>query len=830
MSNAGKKVRVVKNLKNYLLSSDASSRGGLSMGFRILHDSLAMSDFGIDLEASFGSLDRESSQKINSDKLVFLSGRAPKEKDFFLLYNPNKLDSIGRNGEDYSILAPLINIKKFSGASTTFTSVSEIRENAKKYWDSFNGNYVLDANAKKNEAERFAEQRAKREQERRKSKFEKNRVESLVKQTVAEFYSSKKVEKVENKYFIKRGMEDIINFIDIREKYIEVKGVKLRVYMIPLYDINMELRNYQMIDDDGNKTFSRKDVPVHGLFSIIGDPNKTSGPIVFSEGLSSLWTSKKITEHWIMDDSGDRIIESELSGYVEGKSPAYVFCLNSGGLVTVSGLFNEKYPDKLKINMSDNDKHKIHAYNAGQCASFKCSFNYNSVNCAPVFDDKDCNREYAEDNPTDWDDFYRLYGFERSREVAFNSLDYSSMKITYAELLLKNLELAGCSDAWQHAKKIILPDNEKTDVWTFIYGMSLVQEYITDKAFYVRDKSGDKDVKISGKNKSYKHVVNKSVDENGQSIPTIRDIPINTLFSILSNQASRESLLGQHIDPVSLSFINDYVFDYFEKNKDQIVGLMSKFDIFSISNDSKIKNLNEKSLSMIVENRESKAGMFNVDKRRRSVTGLGSVEFVRSKVLKPDETFCFSTNQYEIADIYVNFGAESIKKQVNNSNVIIKDVIACLDGNGNKFDVDLLVRVPIASKTDWYLKNMGREDVSVLEMITNKEYRVNNPESVIKSNGVKLRDNRDILVLKMAINKKHINLEKILLSNMFCEKITKKIGELVKRRLFKTIGSDKIYADHVEMKLTPVVKAKVKELFESKEGARSNNCDNGVKL
>lgn len=828
MSDAGKKVRIVKNLKNYLLSSDASSRGGLSMGFRVLHDSLAMSDFGIDLEASFGSLDRESEQKINSDKLVFLSGRAPKEKDFFLLYNPNKLESVGRRGEDYSIYAPVVNVKKFSGASSTFISISEIRDSAKRYWDSFNGNYVLDNNTQKHEAERFAEQRVKREQERKKLKFERNRVESLIKQTSDEFYASKKVTKVENKYFLKRGMENIIDFIDVREKNIEVKGVSVRVYMIPLYNINMELKNYQMIDDNGNKTFSRKDVPVHGLFSIIGDPDKTSGPIIFAEGLSSLWTSKKITEHWVLDESGERVVESESIGYTEGKSPTYVFCLNSGGLVTVSGLFDEKYPDKLKINMSDNDRHKIHAYNAGQCASFKCSFNYNSINCAPVFDDKDCVGEYAEDNPTDWDDFYRLYGLERSKEAAFRALDYSSMKITYAELLLKNLELAGCSDAWQHAKKIILPDNEKTDVWTFIYGMSLVQEYVTDKAFYLRDKSGDRDVKISGKNKSYKHVVNKSVDDNGQPIPTIRDIPLNTLFSILSNQSSKESLLSQHIDPVSLSFIDDYVYDYFEKNKDRINSLMSEFDIFSITNENKIKNLNEKSLTMIVENRESKIGMFNVDKRRKSVTGLSSVDFIKNKILKPNETFCFSTNQYEIVDMYVNFGAESIKKQVNNLSVIIKDIVACADNGNNKFHIDLLARVPVASKTDWYLKNMSDRDMSVFELITNKEYRLKNPESIIKNSGVKLRENRDVLVLKMAINKKHINLGKILLSNMFCEKITRKIGELVKRRLFKTVSSDKVYADHVEMKLTPIVKAKLKDMFELKSNNHDNNCNSGA--
>lgn len=828
MSDVKKNVRIIKNLKNYLLSSDASSRGGLEMGFRILSDTLAKSDFGIDLEASFGSLSRDVDRKINSDKLVFLSGRAPKEKDFFLIYNPNKMLSVGRNGEDYSVLAPVINIKKFSGGTTTFLSITEIKENARRYWDSFDGNYREDPNARNIEAQRAAEQRVRREQDRKKEKFEKNRIESLINLTASEFHASKKVTKVTNKYFLRRGMEDIIKFVDVREKEVEVKGVKIRVYMIPLYNINMEVKNYQMIDDDGNKTFSRKDVPVHGLFTMFGDPSKTSGPIIFSEGLSTLWTSKNITEHWTLSEDG-RVIETETSGYADDKSPVYVFCLNSGGLVTVMGLFNDKYPDKLKISMSDNDKHKIHAYNAGQCAAFKCSFNYNSVNCAPVFDEDDCKREYAEDNPTDWDDFYRLYGVDRSRAAAFQSLDYGSSKITYAELLIKNLELAGSSDAWQQAKKIILPDNEKTDPWTFIYGMNLVQDHITAKAFYVRDKSGDKDVQISGKTKKIKHVVNKSIDENGDPIPTIKDIPLNTLFSILSNKSSKDSILEKHIDPVSFSFIENEIFGYFDKNKERIMKCISDFDIFSISEENRIKNLNERSLSMIVENRDSKNNMFDIDKRRKSITGLSQVDFVNNKIIKQGETFCFSTNQYEVADVYLSFNAESIKKQVNNLSVIIKDIVGINDEK-EKFEVELLVRIPMVSKTDWYLKNLGEKDMSVIDLITNRDYLMLHPDSVIKKKGVKLKENRDSLVLKMAINKKHIDLNKVRLSNIFCEKINKKIGDLVKRRLFRIVSADKIYAEHVETKITPVIRSKIKEIFDKENNSIKNGTENGVGL
>jgi len=801
MTSENKK-EVQRSIKNYLLSSEATSLGGEEMGFNILAEDLE-NEHGIDLHSTFRNLSKEFSCSVKGRDIVFFNKRGKGDVDFFLVYNPNlqerRSNDKNQSTEDDGVYMPVINLKKFSGATETFTSSRVIIDRHKAYWNSIGGNYKKAEVSNVDAEQKRKEREWKRDQDAKKALYESRRVASLVRAAVERFNSSERVVKVSNKYFLERGMTDIINFVDLRQTTVVENGANRREYMIPLYDHNFEIKNYQSYDEKGKKTFV-KDIPVAGFFTMLGDPSKTTGPIIFAEGLSTLWSAKEMTQHWTLDDN-DRVVEMDSTGYVEGKSPVYVFCLNSAGLTSVMSTFNDLYPNRLKIAMSDNDCHKIHAYNAGQSAASVAAYESGAINCKPVFKESDCQNFCPEDNPTDWHSYLKLYGLEAGKKAAFEALDYEITKIKYGDLLIRKLEIAGCTDSWQIATRIALPESDKTDPWSFIYGISLIQTHIHEKAFYSRDKSKDKSVRDkSGENIKFRHVENKSKGIDGQSIPTIKDIPVDTLLNILKNKSTRDAAIAS-LDECSANFINKSLIPFYDKRSNKIsecVAILASAEQ-EVPYSSLVANLNEKTIGMVVEDREIKESLLENDKRKKSVKTLGETEFIKDARLSAGQVFEFSTTRYDIHEAYTRLFANGISKQSSAKSLMIKDILnASGEAEGRHLKVDLMARIPIVTKVLWTVTNKSESERSLVDIL--KEM---NPDFVSTKTGFKRKENKNIFITRMKVNGVEIDLGKILLSNTFCDKVEGIINEKVRLGKFNTVSKDVIYIDHKE---APVLK------------------------
>lgn len=790
-----KNKEVARTLKNYLLSSEASSMGGLDMGFHILAEKLQDSDYGIDLHKTFARFDLTRTQRIKSNEIVFFSGKKSHEKDFCIAYNPNPLErrekgNMKSSVEDETVLAPVINVIKFSGKTETFTSAKDMISRHKAFWSSVGNNYKAVVYTDDEVKQRNEERKRKREQELLKERSEALKTQSLIKKTVATFDNAKKVERVANQYFVERGMEDIIEFMDLRVADIEINGVKKQQYLIPLYDMDFQLKNFQMIDSSGKKNFV-KDVPVAGLFSILGDPAKTNGPIIFAEGLSTLWSSKKFTQHWTTGEDG-KIVEMDTTEYVPGKSPVYVFCLNSSGMTTAISIFNQLYPDRLKIAMSDNDCHKIHAYNAGQYSALNAGYESGAVNCKPVFKESDCQQYCPEDRPNDWHSFFKLYGLEESRKVAFSSLDYDNGQLKHGELLLKLMEHSGASDSWKSAAKIMLPSSEKTDPRTFLYGIALIQKLLPEKAFFSRDIGKDTNaISTNGKSLLMRAFKDERISENGSPLVTIKDVPVDTLIHMLAKKESAAAAL-KALDFNSSTFIEKYVIPFVDNNYAKIAEVLMEKDFLSTPIEKAISNLNEKSICLIVENREIKESLLINDRRKIDIKALVNADFIEGKKLAAGETIRFTTIRYDIHEAHTRFFAGAITKQVNDNCVIVKDALdASIEADGRRFKVDILARTPVVTKVDWVVSNKSDSSMSIIDIIQAKD-----PECVKTRAAFKKKVNKDCFIQGMMVNGKTMNLDKILLSDTFCARVEKLIDENVKRGRFNSNGKEVIYVDH----------------------------------
>ncbi|EKP0310319.1 hypothetical protein ACTG16_23785 [Aeromonas sp. 23P] len=790
-----KEKEVARTLKNYLLSSEASSLGGLEMGFHILAEKLQDSDYGIDLHKTFARRDIGREQVIKSFEIVFFSGKKSHEKDFFIAYNPNFLErrevgNVKSSSEDETVMAPMLNVIKFSGKRDTFTSSSELVERHKAFWSSVGKNYKAEVRSEEETRRRSEEAKRKRQQMILKERSEALKVQSLIKNTVSTFNSANKVEKVVNKYFVERGMEDIVQFMDLRVADVESNGSVKQQYLVPLYDINFQVKNFQMLDPSGKKNFP-KGVPVAGLFSLLGDPDKTTGPIIFAEGLSTLWSSKKFTQHWTLDEDG-KVVEMDTTEYVPGKSPVYVFCLNSAGMTAAISIFNQLYPNRLKISMSDNDCHKIHSYNAGQYAALNAGYESGAVNCKPVFKQSDCQQYCPEDRPNDWHSFLSLYGLEESRKQAFASLDYDNSKLKYGDLLLKLMENSGCSDAWKSASKIMLPAGQKTDPKTFIYGLALIQKGLPERAFFSRDTGKDTQATtVKGDKIAMRAFKDERLSDDGSPLLTIKDIPVDTLIHMLAKKDSAASTL-RGLDFNSKTFIEKYVVPFVEDNYAKIAETLKEEGRLDKKIDQMVNNLNERSICLIVEDREIKESLLLNDRRKVDIKALADADFISGKSLASGETIRFTTIRYDIHEAHTRFFAEAITKQVNDNSVIVKDVLdSSIDADGRRFKVDVLAKTPVVTKVDWVVTNKGDESRSIVDIIQSKD-----PDCVTTNAVFKKKVNKDCFIERMMVNGKEMNLDKILLSDTFCARVEKLIDENVKRGRFNSTGKEVIYVDH----------------------------------
>lgn len=112
-----------------------------------------------------------------------------------------------------------------------------------------------------------------------------------------------------------------------------LKCFRTGLLLVPLQDINGQVRSYQLINNEGEKRFATN-APVAGLFFTIGE-RAESQPILVCEGASTGWSLRQMT--------GCQVIAT----------------MNAGNLLPVANAIREKYPLAEIVICGDDDRHTV---------------------------------------------------------------------------------------------------------------------------------------------------------------------------------------------------------------------------------------------------------------------------------------------------------------------------------------------------------------------------------------------------------------------------------------------------------------------------------------
>jgi antirestriction protein ArdC/phage/plasmid primase-like uncharacterized protein len=185
--------------------------------------------------------------------------------------------------------------------------------------------------------------------------------------------------------------------------YLQAKGIEPHSarkdtggkLIVPLKNINGEIRSFQVIDDDGNKHFMTNGQKV-GCFHQIGDIKPTSKDIIICEGFATGASLNEAT-----------------------KMP--VLCtMDSGNLKSVSIAVREKYGDKVNIIIAGDNDHKTEN-NPGKTAAEAAAQAVNGKAITPEFTPKE-----KEQGLTDFNDLAASRGKSAVKEQLSTAMNAKS--------------------------------------------------------------------------------------------------------------------------------------------------------------------------------------------------------------------------------------------------------------------------------------------------------------------------------------------------------------------------------------------------------------------
>ena len=216
------------------------------------------------------------------------------------------------------------------------------------------------------------------------AKEEKRRAEERKRREAERIQKQKNASKLAQKIFENLPQKEKISHSYLSSKQIQAHGIKINAdnqLIIPLYDINGEIKSIQRIGQDGQKIF-QAEAPIKGLFFSLGLFELKIAPrlILIAEGFA---TAAKI--------------------YELTRVPC-VAAMSCGNLEEVAKSLKEKYKSKIVV-MADNDLKKAmeKGYNPGiEAAHELVEKNIAVEMIAPPFTDADSG--------SDWDDYAIKYG------------------------------------------------------------------------------------------------------------------------------------------------------------------------------------------------------------------------------------------------------------------------------------------------------------------------------------------------------------------------------------------------------------------------------------
>lgn len=157
----------------------------------------------------------------------------------------------------------------------------------------------------------------------------------------------------------------------------QINGHTARIYkdrlVIPMRDAQGNLRSLQFIGPDGTKRFLSNGQK-RGCYATIGKPGDT---ILIAEGFATAATLHETTGH------------------------AVVIAFDAGNLIPVSQVIRDKFPSTRIVIAGDNDQ--FTDGNPGVSAAHAAAKPIGATVAIPEFED-------LTGNPTDWNDFARIYG------------------------------------------------------------------------------------------------------------------------------------------------------------------------------------------------------------------------------------------------------------------------------------------------------------------------------------------------------------------------------------------------------------------------------------
>lgn len=184
--------------------------------------------------------------------------------------------------------------------------------------------------------------------------------------------------------------------------YLQRKGVKSyrirfrenqygRIAVIPMTNIDGELKSYQILNADGSKVFA-KGTKLNGLFHQLTDL-EDNVPIGMAEGYVTAATC------------------------YERLPMPMVTAFTSDNLEHVAEVLKKRYPNSPLVIFADNDRHL--AENKGMIGAEKAlkKVNGNGIILAPVFRDNPKQRDYS-----DWNDLVREIGPVKASEQLWEQM------------------------------------------------------------------------------------------------------------------------------------------------------------------------------------------------------------------------------------------------------------------------------------------------------------------------------------------------------------------------------------------------------------------------
>lgn len=534
------------NLYQFLTETSEGQRmGGEDAGMRLAEDFLA-EDF-IDLWASVDN-SLPSMKRIRSDKVVYTININKKDRQKYFLIDPVY------QPENYPM--PNITLNDFNGEKKVFSAIKEMISvlkdyNAKRVNILKNGSNqdiedflkeesvgVPFSNEEKNrrdkeKSEQFIRKQREAAEKARLQEIEEEKYkQKKAKESMRVWESGRRISSSEpsfknSPYFIKKNIEtSFLEEIGARRgfRYFENNETPFERDMIPLYNIEGELKTFQEITTDNDpKKMLAGGLDSKGVFSTIGkriDDISPDETINFAEGLSNAYYVNKITNE------------------------TCVFALNANNIELVIDDFRNKFPNNDFVIAADNDDYKPHAGNPGMRAAISAAIKNNAIVKFPPSNNR---------METDWDDLVAHDGIDKAKDQ-FNSntntISFRGLTEEQKELYQQaaDLKYSSHQNVWKEVENFLLPDGGDTKPDVFQKRFSLIQSRIPEHAFYQQDsKDKKKFTPLHGNN--------------------ISDMSFNDIVG------NRKNMI-RSLDPNSQKFFQNILSDYISKNQNSLNNLL----------------------------------------------------------------------------------------------------------------------------------------------------------------------------------------------------------------------------------------------------------------